>query len=87
MLDEALSKSDENFSAQALSAFYEFGFQLMIAAPIRMTGIVEPCIGQAVLVDKRTTIDGARFTGKTATFGELAARRYAARDGEVLATA
>ncbi len=87
MLDEAFSKSDENFSAQALSAFDEFGFQLMIAAPIRMAGIVEPYIGQAILVDKRTTVDGARSTGKIATFGELAARRYADEDGEVLATA
>ncbi|ANZ39106.1 hypothetical protein BBK82_26560 [Lentzea guizhouensis] len=87
MLDEAFSKSDENFSAQALSAFDEFGFQLMIAAPIRMTGIVEPYIGQAILVDKRTTADGARSTGRAATFGELAARRYSDEDGGVLATA
>ncbi|MGW6930770.1 ATP-binding protein [Lentzea sp. NPDC054927] len=87
MLDEAFSKSDENFSAQALSAFDEFGFQLMIAAPIRMAGIVEPYIGQAILVDKRVTADGARSTGKTATFGELAARRFADEDGEIRATA
>jgi uncharacterized protein YPO0396 len=87
MLDEAFSKSDENFSAQALSAFDEFGFQLMIAAPIRMAGIVEPYIGQAILVDKRVTTDGARSTGKAATFGELAARRFADEDGEVRATA
>jgi uncharacterized protein YPO0396 len=87
MLDEAFSKSDENFSAQALSAFDEFGFQLMIAAPIRMAGIVEPYIGQAILVDKRVTADGARSTGKAATFGELAARRFAEEDGTIRATA
>ncbi|ONI88005.1 hypothetical protein ALI22I_19865 [Saccharothrix sp. ALI-22-I] len=87
MLDEAFSKSDENFSAQALSAFDEFGFQLVIAAPIRMSGIVEPYIGQAILVEKRDYPDGARSTGKSATFGELADRRFADGDGEIRATA
>ncbi len=75
MLDEAFSKSDEAFSQQALAAFDEFGFQLIIAAPIRMTGILEPFIGQAVLVDKRVTDDGARSSATMATFGELAARK------------
>lgn len=87
MLDEAFSKSDENFSAQALSAFDEFGFQLLIAAPIRMSGIVEPYIGQAILVEKRTYPDGARSTGQSATFGELAERRFAETDGEISASA
>ncbi|HEY0637401.1 MAG TPA: SbcC/MukB-like Walker B domain-containing protein [Pseudonocardiaceae bacterium] len=73
MLDEAFSKSDETFSQQALGAFDEFGFQLIIAAPIRMTGILEPFIGQAVLVDKRVSADGARSGAATATFGELVA--------------
>lgn len=74
MLDEAFSKSDETFSQQALGAFDEFGFQLIIAAPIRMSGILEPFIGQAVLVDKRVTDDGAFSHAATATFGELSAR-------------
>lgn len=74
MLDEAFSKSDEAFSQQALAAFDEFGFQLIIAAPIRMSGILEPFIGQAVLVDKRVTADGAQSNAATATFGELVAR-------------
>jgi uncharacterized protein YPO0396 len=75
MLDEAFSKSDEAFSQQALAAFDEFGFQLIIAAPIRMSGILEPFIGQAVLVDKRVTSDGARSNATSATFSELASRR------------
>ncbi|GAA4396948.1 ATP-binding protein [Tsukamurella soli] len=74
MLDEAFSKSDERFSAQSLRAFERFGFQLIIAAPIRMVGIVEPFIGQVILVDKRTGPDGARSDARTATFGELATR-------------
>lgn len=87
MLDEAFSKSDENFSAQALSAFDEFGFQLVIAAPIRLSGIVEPYIGQAILIDKRVSAEGARSNGKSATFGELADRRFAEADGDARASA
>ncbi|MGA6205456.1 ATP-binding protein [Nocardia testacea] len=75
MLDEAFSKSDETYSQQALAAFEEFGFQLIMAAPIRMSGIVEPFIGQAVLVEKQVTASAASSTAQTATFGELLARR------------
>jgi uncharacterized protein YPO0396 len=87
MLDEAFSKSDETFSAQALAAFDEFGFQLLIAAPIRLSGIVEPYIGQAILVEKRLTDDGAHSSAASATFGELAARRIAESDGVLRASA
>ncbi|SIS21396.1 ATP-binding protein [Williamsia sterculiae] len=72
MLDEAFSKSDETFSSQSLRAFEQFGFQLMIAAPIRMVGIVEPFIGQVILVDKHVTPAGAHSDARMATFGELA---------------
>ncbi|WP_232066352.1 SbcC/MukB-like Walker B domain-containing protein [Tsukamurella tyrosinosolvens] len=75
MLDEAFSKSDERFSAQSLRAFEQFGFQLLIAAPIRMVGIVEPFIGQVILVDKQVTPDGARSDARYATFGELTPSR------------
>jgi uncharacterized protein YPO0396 len=81
MLDEAFSKSDETFAAQALSVFEEFGFQLIIAAPIRMSGIVEPFIGQAILVEKRMTPEGPHSNAAYATFGELAARRDAELEG------
>ncbi|MBT0567638.1 ATP-binding protein [Williamsia sp. CHRR-6] len=77
MLDEAFSKSDETFSSQSLRAFEQFGFQLIIAAPIRMAGIVEPFIGQVILVDKRVGPDGARSDARTATFGEIADARSA----------
>ncbi|SFB53667.1 Uncharacterized protein YPO0396 [Amycolatopsis marina] len=81
MLDEAFSKSDETFSGQALSAFDEFGFQLLIAAPIRMSGIVEPFIGQAILVEKRMTTEGSHSNAAMATFGDLAVRRTDESDG------
>jgi uncharacterized protein YPO0396 len=87
MLDEAFSKSDETFSAQALAAFDGFGFQLLIAAPIRLSGIVEPYIGQAILVEKRLATDGAHSNAASATFGELAARRVNESDGDLRATA
>jgi uncharacterized protein YPO0396 len=82
MLDEAFSKSDETFASQALAAFDEFGFQLIMAAPIRMAGVLEPFIGQAVLVEKRVTADGARSAAVSATFGQLAARRLEPADQE-----
>lgn len=74
MLDEAFSKSDEAFAAQGLSAFDEFGFQLLIAAPIRMSGVLEPFIGQAYLVEKRLMDGAAHSHAASATFGELAKR-------------
>lgn len=82
MLDEAFSKSDETFASQALAAFDEFGFQLIMAAPIRMAGVLEPFIGQAVLVEKRVTPDGVRSAAASATFGQLAARRQTDDDGD-----
>ncbi|MEU7778811.1 ATP-binding protein [Micromonospora parva] len=87
MLDEAFSKSDETYAAQALAVFEEFGFQMIIAAPIRMSGIVEPFIGQAVLVEKRIMPDGAHSNAAYATFGDLAARRNTKLEGTVRAAA
>ncbi|MEU4808117.1 SbcC/MukB-like Walker B domain-containing protein [Nocardia fluminea] len=87
MLDEAFSKSDEKFAQQALAAFEEFGFQLIMAAPIRMSGIVEPFIGQAVLVDKHVSTTKAYSTAQTATFGELLARRLSEQPEVVRETA
>jgi uncharacterized protein YPO0396 len=86
-VDEAFSKSDETYAAQALSVFEEFGFQMIIAAPIRMSGIVEPFIGQAVLVEKRMMPNGAHSNAAYATFGELAARRDTELEGAIRAAA
>jgi len=52
-----------------------------------MSGIVEPFIGEAILIEKRTDGDAVRSSGTLATFGELSERRYAERDGEVRASA
>jgi hypothetical protein len=40
-----------------------------------MAGIVEPFVGQAVLVEKRQLSDGPHSNAATATFGQFAARR------------
>ena len=64
-------------ATDAIATFDEFGFQLIMAAPIRMSGVLEPFIGQAVLVEKRIMPDGARSAAASATFGQLAARREA----------
>jgi hypothetical protein len=58
-----------------------------MAAPIRMSGVLEPFIGQAILVEKRTTSDGARSNAASATFGDLAVRREAETDGKIDAAA
>jgi uncharacterized protein YPO0396 len=52
MLDEAFSKSDETFTDQAMSAFTAFGFQLVLAAPVRMAPVLEPYLGGLMLVKK-----------------------------------
>jgi hypothetical protein len=45
------------------------------------SGVLEPFIGQAVLVEKRVRPDGARSNAASATFGELASRRQSETDG------
>ncbi len=52
MLDEAFSKSDETFTDQAMSAFTAFGFQLILAAPVRMAPVLAPYLGGLMLVKK-----------------------------------
>ena len=49
-----------------------------LAVPLPM---LEPFIGQAVLVEKRVRPDGARSNAASATFGELASRRQSETDG------
>ncbi|MFL6052416.1 MAG: ATP-binding protein [Actinoallomurus sp.] len=73
MLDEAFCKSDERFATRGLAAFDGFGFQLMVAAPARMAGVLEPFIGQLMLVDKRPTPSGPHSHAQAGTFGELLA--------------
>jgi uncharacterized protein YPO0396 len=53
MLDEAFSKSDEVFTDQSMSAFKAFGFQLVLAAPIRIAPVLEQYLGAIMLVRKR----------------------------------
>ena len=74
MLDEAFSKSDETSPDRPWPPSTSSGSSCIMAAPIRMAGVLEPFIGQAVLVEKRDHPDGAPSAAASATFGELAAR-------------
>ncbi|ORW08034.1 MULTISPECIES: ATP-binding protein [Mycolicibacter] len=53
MLDEAFSKSDPVFAHQALSAFRQFGFQLLIVAAVQNTTTIQPYIDSVAMVSKR----------------------------------
>ena len=52
MLDEAFSKSDPQFTRQALQAFRKFGFQLVIVATVQNATTIQPYIDSVVMVSK-----------------------------------
>jgi uncharacterized protein YPO0396 len=75
MLDEAFTQVRRDLQfAVAPRAFEQFGFQPIIAAPIRMVGIVEPFIGKVTWwISKSVT--PVRSDARAATFGELTQAR------------
>ena len=79
-IEQRLAEAIQSFSLDALAGAVPLDIDLM-AAPIRMSGVLEPFIGQAVLVEKRVRSDGARSNAASATFGELASRRQSETDG------
>jgi uncharacterized protein YPO0396 len=64
MLDEAFSKSDETFTDQAMSAFTAFGFQLILAAPVRMAPVLEPYLGGLMLIKKTEDLSTRRIASE-----------------------
>jgi uncharacterized protein YPO0396 len=52
MIDEAFSKSDPDFARQSLSAFRQFGFQLVIVATVQNTTVIQPYIDSVAMVSK-----------------------------------
>lgn len=50
VLDEAFDKADAEFTAAAMTIFKTFGFQLIIATPMRSVMTLEPFIGGACVV-------------------------------------
>lgn len=58
VLDEAFDKADNEFTALAMNIFAEFGFQMIVATPLKSVMTLEPFIGGACFVqiaDRRTS--------------------------------
>jgi uncharacterized protein YPO0396 len=53
VLDEAFDKADHEFTAIAMNIFDEFGFQMIVATPIKSVMTLEAFIGGACFVDIR----------------------------------
>jgi uncharacterized protein YPO0396 len=49
-LDEAFDKADADFTDAAMKIFKSFGFQLIIATPIKSVMTIEPYVGGAVFI-------------------------------------
>lgn len=49
-LDEAFDKADADFTEAAMKIFKAFGFQLIIATPIKSVMTIEPYVGGAIFV-------------------------------------
>lgn len=53
ILDEAFDKADNEFTALAMNIFANFGFQMIVATPLKSIMTLEPFIGGACFVDIR----------------------------------
>lgn len=51
ILDEAFDKADNEFTALAMNIFTHFGFQMIVATPLKSVMTLEPFIGGACFVD------------------------------------
>jgi len=51
ILDEAFDKADSEFTALAMNIFTNFGFQMIVATPLKSVMTLEPFIGGACFVD------------------------------------
>ncbi|MBS0349968.1 MAG: ATP-binding protein [Proteobacteria bacterium] len=51
ILDEAFDKADNEFTTLAMNIFTNFGFQMIVATPLRAVMTLEPFIGGACFVD------------------------------------
>ena len=51
ILDEAFDKADNEFTALAMNIFSNFGFQMIVATPLKSVMTLEPFIGGACFVD------------------------------------
>lgn len=51
ILDEAFDKADNEFTALAMNIFTNFGFQMIVATPLKSVMTLEPFIGGACFID------------------------------------
>src|SRR5690606_1439579 len=51
VLDEAFDKADNEFTTLAMNIFVNFGFQMIVATPLKSVMPLEPFIGGACFVD------------------------------------
>ncbi len=51
VLDEAFDKTDNEFTALAMNIFKKFGFQMIVATPLKSVMTLEPFIGGACFID------------------------------------
>jgi uncharacterized protein YPO0396 len=59
VLDEAFDKADNEFTAAAMNIFNQFGFQMIVATPLKSVMTLEPFIGGASFVairDRRVSM-------------------------------
>ncbi len=51
VLDEAFDKADDEFTTLAMRIFNNFGFQMIVATPLKLVMTLEPFIGGACFID------------------------------------
>lgn len=69
VLDEAFDKADAEFTAMAMNIFKTFGFQMIVATPLKSVMTLEPFIGGACFVHikdrKKSAIIPIEYDGDT----------------------
>lgn len=69
VLDEAFDKADAEFTAMAMNIFKTFGFQMIVATPLKSVMTLEPFIGGACFVHikdrKKSAVIPIAYDGET----------------------
>jgi uncharacterized protein YPO0396 len=73
VLDEAFDKADNEFTTMAMNIFENFGFQMIVATPLKSVMTLEPFIGGACFVE----ISGRHDSGVLMIEYDTASRRLA----------
>ena len=71
VLDEAFDKADNEFTAMAMRVFENFGFQMIVATPLKSVMTLEPFIGGACFVE----INGRHDSGVLMIEYDVASQR------------